>query len=401
MLFLPKGRCQVWFPGPDSWELWFIDGWKRVDLLGTCDDARFLAFEKRSGARILALPSNRLHSRFFCSASSSESGLRRDALSFLKQDRTGGDLAGLGVQPLFGLPPRAFGRIDLLRIDCRPVPFPEELEPDVIVPAASLLPLPTRSVSIWKELGEDVVGFERNGLTASYFDPRRRKEPQYTRFLRRLIREQESEAVVERVRSIHLWNGEDHLPFEEFLGIPIRQGRRPEPTNIRGAIGVSPPAIRDRQIRKKKLADRVRNLSLSISGVVLLAVTLIVVHSISGAQTEQQRKRLADLEAQAQMVRSYQARWDELSPAVDRNASVLEVWRQIISIPGSRQIEVNRLAVATNEIRLSCLAEDMPTARRFIDDITIDRNFAGYSWTRREPELQSDGTILFELKGKK
>lgn len=401
MSFLLKGRCQVWFPGPESWELWFIDGWKRVDLLGTCDDARFLAFEKRGGTRILALPSNRLQSRFFCSASSSETRLRRDAISFLKQDGTGGDLAGLGVQPLFGLPPRAFGRIDIPRVDCLPIPFAEDLEPDVIVPAASLLPLPTRSVSIWKELGEDVVGFERNGLTASYFDPRKRKEPQFTRFLRKLIREQESEEVVERVRSVHLWNDEDHLPFEEFLGIPIRLGRRPEPTNIRGAFGIRPSEIRDRQFRKRKKNERIRNLSLAISGLVLFASALVVIDSISGAQTEQQRKRLADLEAQAQVVRSYQTRWDELSPAVDRNASVLEAWRQLISIPGSEQIEVNRLTVANDEIRLSCLAENLTVARRFMDDVTGDRNFVDYSWFRGEPELQTDGTFLFELKGQK
>lgn len=401
MSFLPKGRCQVWFPGPDSWELWFIDGWKRVDLLGTCDDSGSLAFEKRSGTKILALPSNQLHSSFFCSASSCESGLRKDALSFLKIEGIGGDLAGLGIQPLFGLPPRAFGRIDLPRVDCRPVSFPDHLEPDFVVPAAALLPLPTRSVAIWKELGEEVVGFERNGLTASYFDPRRRKEPQFTRFLHKLIRSQEAEEVVERVRSVHLWNDEDHLPFEEFLGIPIRQGRRPEPTNIRGAIGISPLEIRDRQIRKKKKAERIRNLSLSITSVVLLAATLIVIHSISGAQTEQQRKRLAELESRAQMVRSYQTRWDELSPAVDRNESVLEVWRKIVSIPGSHKIEVNQLTLANQEIHLTCLAEDMPTARRFINDVTSDRHFSDYSWFRGEPEVQTDGTILFELKGNK
>ena len=89
----------------------------------------------------------------------------------------------------------------------------------------------------------------------------------------------------------------------------------------------------------------------------------------------------------------------ELATAVDRDASVLEVWRMLFAIPSSAEIRISRMQVGSDLIEVRGEAKSVPGALRFIDDISKNTELASFQWDFEEPELRRDGTAYFELVG--
>lgn len=395
-----KDRYQVWFPGEARWELWFIDEDRQAVLANTCGDLSGLAFRAGKGRRVLAIPSRFLQCHTFYSSATDENGLAAAAKSCLEQHEWDGDLEGLGLQPVAGAPPRTLTRLDVLADASFIASLPPKLKPDLFVPAASLLPIPSQGLAIWNELGRAVAGLERNGLVLSYLSLPSSRPESMKDSLEPWIAQLIEEKKTGRPAGFHAWADLAPALLDRLPG-GNRATPRPAPAGLRSCIPVRPGPVRkledDKNARRKRRI-RIGAAALGAAAIISICQALMV---FSDGIILNQRQELTQLNNDARKIEQHRRQWSEVSLAVDQDASVLEIWRSLVTLPLAGSIKVSKMALSPQGISLSCQAESSQHALGFVDHLAKNEKFSSYHWDYSTPEVRLDGTALIDVWGEK
>ncbi len=390
---------QVWFPGELVWELWFVDEAKGARIVDTCADSRSLGFRRGCKRRVLALPTIEHSAYPFVSGAFGETRLLKGALTHMEILKVDGDIQGIGVQPVSGVPPRTLCRIDLPVAGRRMTEFSAELCPETIVPAASLIPIPPNGIAIWTELRNTVVGVEKNGGTIYYELLKGRSNVEYARQVRNLLPKLRHEKICVQKPSLHLWNQFDPILFNDVVGLEIVPGVRPAPSNKKASIGIRPRRYREMEA-ERRARKKTRMKSWIVGSVIAMVVfTMMAALEFALIQTTNQKGKISEMLPEANRLQFIKDQWEEMSPVIDPSASLLEIWRHISALQSVGDVRIKEMAIERNTIKLVGEAADNKLVLRYMDELSRSASMASYSWDFSEPEVLRDGTTLFVFKG--
>lgn len=386
--------CQIWFPGPACWELWVSEK-GHVEKRAERAPGETLDFDPRAnGTRVLALPTSHQVAFPFLSNAMDFTSLQQTAQLHIERQGPGFDADGIMVEPVTGDPPKTIARIDSPlqkannEFDC-------DL-PELIVPAPAIVPLKRNSASIWQELGDTVVAFERNGKTI-FYDKLSGGESIVDE-LNRLQFQLMTEGLILETERLSVWDERYLRPFENhelFFGLDSR----PAPFLQSLNYSMKPLWFREETARKEALLRKKRVsllvtlgvCALAVSGFLLLVINVLAVNKLKG--------ELAVLEPEANRVTAIQSRWAEVETAVDPEKSYLETWRNLFSLQGIRGVEISKIDIGREGIELQGSSGSAKLALKFIEDVTGNTDLATYNWEYNPPEIDRDGAAKFELKG--
>ena len=137
------------------------------------------------------------------------------------------------------------------------------------------------------------------------------------------------------------------------------------------------------------------------------AVGMVLIGALGamiGVETVKQnrlREQISDLSPMASRVETMKAQWQEVAPAVDRDATPLEIMKAIQTTPGANAIRFNRMDIAGNEIVIEGQSASPGAALQFLDEMTVSEAVAEYGWTFDQPEIDPNGTATFRIEGVK
>ncbi|MDF1816628.1 MAG: hypothetical protein P1V20_30780 [Verrucomicrobiales bacterium] len=390
---------QVWFPGEMVWELWFVDQRKRARLIDTCEDSRLLKFRRGIRKRVLALPAGSQTPLAFTSTAFGESKLLKGAVQFVEKEGLECDLEGIGVQPVCGYPPNTLARVDAPLSGLRPTVYSEKLCPDLIVPAATLLPVPGNDLAIWTEMGKKVLAVEKGGGIIYYRELAGQRNADCAREIRKILPFLKETGVIHKSSALHVWCRNGFDVYKNILTIDVNAGYRTDPVNLRPSLGMRPALFRENDA--SRLAKKKKRLKRTAVSTITALITFLIAggYTYSTSEIAKHRERISDLRPEAESLDLIKSQWEEMAPAVDRNASVLETWRNLFAMPGAADVDIRRMAIAKDKVELSCTAKNVTAAFRFIDELAMTAQLGSFSWDYTTPETLKNGTTLFELKG--
>jgi hypothetical protein len=268
-----------------------------------------------------------------------------------------------------------------------------------MVPAASLLPIPGNGMATWTELGKSVFAVGKNGITVHYGELRGDRNVDRAREIRRLMENLQSRKLVTPQSALHLWDQSGPDLFKEILPNRVYAGNRAAPTNFQASIGMRPDHYRKNEVQKR---HRTRKLFRKCAvGFAIATAALLVAgtYRMAYSQIRVQKEYIEKLQPETVRIDRIRSQWAEMAPAVDRNASVLEVWRKIFTLPSSSHVRISRMKIGMDAIELVCETESGVKALRFIDEMSRSDSLSHFTWNYTTPEEYADGTSRFELKG--
>ncbi len=393
-------KRSIWFPGESSWEQWFVVPGREPQLIGGASAAdRSFALNAR-GRRFLALPVSSVVALPLLSNATDTDGLEATARMQAERSGIAADLEGVGFEVLTGTP-----RNTLLRVDA-PVQGSHVWEgvvfPDQVCASAAMLPWTGDTVAVWRELGKLVVAFTRNGRLI-YFDQLSVSGvgAECGNEIQRLLFQLNCQGIELRPEVLDLWTaGGDPAVLQNSTGLAVRQGKRPAPI-AQNRSSMTPGWLRQHQLvsaRRKVIRKRLSVMAAAAMMVVGALTAMGVVESIRQRQLLEQ---IGELSPIASRVENMKAQWLEVAPAVDRDATPLEVLKALQSTPGASGVNLSRVEIDEEKVVIEGESPTTKAAFQFLDEISISEAVAEYGWEFDQPEIQANGAATFKLEGVK
>lgn len=388
---------EIIFPGADAWEHWlFRDG--EASLTSKTPAGESLDFDPSiRSLRVFAQPSTYQISLPFASNAADPGSLVQSAHLHVEKQGSSYDQEGIMVEAIFGQPPNTVARID--------VPLTKHGRsgqttslPDLVVPAATLLPLERNSITIWNELGNAIVAFERDGKVV-YYDRLGSRDSNLVDEVYHLMTQLSGVGLIHSPERLSLWGDIPKGLFERKIQLPAEYGPRPAPGKLPGRNTLSPLWFRQgRSLRVSQHRDKRRVLVLlSVLGIV--GFILAIVFLIRFAQVKSLRNQIALIKPTVDRIESIRSRWDEVATGVDPDSSFLEIWKDIFSLQHISSIKVEHLIINRSEIQITGNAASASQALDFIDEITTSDLFNSYDWEYQPPVMTAGGLATFDIKG--
>jgi hypothetical protein len=301
------------------------------------------------------------------------------------------------VEAVFGTPPNTVARIDapLSKLNQSGIAIST---PDIIVPAAVILPLKKNSIAIWNELGNTVVAFERDG-TVIYYDKLAGSGAGLADEVYRLIAQLGGDRLINRPEVLSIWSEVPKEFFEAKLQLNAENDSRPPPTRVSANHTLRPFWYREDEIRRNsKIRKKRRSLAvvtfLGVVGFVLSVFFLTRYFQVQSLKTQ-----IAAIKPQVDRIESIKAQWNEVSTGVDPDASFLETWMDIFNLHSISSIKIEKLNITRKEVGIIGNAAGASQALEFIEELTSSQLFQAYTWEYQPPEMSAGGFATFEIKG--
>lgn len=398
----------TWFlPGEDAWECWRLDGAGALSLASRCEAGKPLPTSSRAGWS-LALPTAAVISTPLLSNAPDLPGMVGTAR--LQVERLGlvarEEPSGLAVHPLERRGAQTLLRAETLVPGLPGLPETGALPPSRLVSLPGMLDLPLRAWVFWRELGRlafAVTGSQ--GLLHADVLSSRALDAAAIGEARRLTLNLAARGLLDELKEVVLWTHEAK-PEDvwSWAGLPVRQEERPAPrvpsaSATKECGGLEPQRfLRQREafaMRKRRMRA-VAGATLAMGAVVGVFAGVIGWESRVASQW---RERLATLKPQAARIEEYRRQWAEAAPAVDPEASVLELWRGVALLPSAQRVQITRWEAGQAGAKLEGEAESAPVALRFLDEVSGSPGLNRYAWEFPQPAIQESGTATFELIG--
>ena len=390
---------QILFPGPERWELWSLDASTGES---SCQTMAEPSFEGPASRRILALPVACTYAIPIWVFAQNDEELRGAAQLHLEKDGlsrpeepTGFDFERIQEQGT-----RVLIRIDALAkadIKLSSTSHP----PDVVCLSPRLLPLPDGQLVVWRELGKFVAAITRNGkliyhnvTSAPKFDGKLADE------VIRWAKQFQFQGMIEPLEGLTFWADGADEGVEAKTGLPVLQEARPAPRFVVGSgSGIVPHFVQEIRRREAHRA-RVRQ-GLRAGGILAGLVLIGFLAALVWSHRKQARllDRIATLSPAASEIEQIQARWDEVSAAVDPDRSPLELMLLIHSLPSANQVSLTRFERSRDRLGLKGRATSPSEALKFLGAISKSEELSNYQWTYTQPLIAQDGTATFEIEG--
>lgn len=390
---------QILFPGPLNWELWLVKNGESI-LLSSKVAEDVLDFDLSIRAvRVLAQPTSHQVALPFVSSATDAGSLVQSAHLYVEKQGQGFDEKGIMVETVFGVAPATVARIDapLSKLNRSGIAIST---PDIIVPAATTMPLARNSIAIWKELDSVVVAFERDGKVI-YYDKLGGAGSGFPDEVNRLMVQLEGGLLINKPELLNIWGEIPKGLFEQGLSVSIKYEPRPSPSRISGVHTMRPLWFReDEDLRRKRLGKKRLTIVVSVFIGILGFVSSILLLT-RHFQIAELKRQIAVLKPEVDRIESIRERWDIVSTGVDPDASFLEVWMNIVNLQSISEIKIERLSINRTDLVIIGNAAGASSALGFIEELVNSDLFQDYTWDYQPPTMSSGGFASFEIKGVK
>lgn len=393
----PTEAYQILFPGPAGWELWFVKGGE-AQLLSSGSGEEVLEFDASLRAiRVLAQPTAHQVALLFSSHAADSQTLAQSAQLYAEKQGQAIDHEGIMVEAVLGSPPKTVARIDapLSKFNQSGITV---LMPDLIVPAATMLPLTRNSIAIWIELGTLIVAFEGAGKVI-YYDKLGGTGPGLADEVHRLALQLEGTRLIERPQVLSLWADLPPGFFEEKLQVKAEIAPRPSPLLMSGHNTLQPLWFREGQDRTKAGIRKKRQVLVASIVLGIVGFICAVIFLTQFFQVKELQGQIAAIRPQVDRIEAIRARWKEVSTGVDPDASLLETWMNLFNLQSIVSIKIEKLEITRMEITVTGNASGSSQALGFIEELTSGPSFQGYTWEYQPPQVGPSGVATFEIKG--
>lgn len=392
-------------PGPEAWERWQAPEGQAGKLAhSTVAADEEITFSKGQMKRTLVLPV--AHAWVMPAWLKGDAALTRD-MALLHLER-------LGIR--VDEPRRALELIEVtvkdearlvtmlaLKDESSPLVLGSPL-PDAVRVSAATLPLPASSITVWRELSRLVIGItsgERlvyaSPLSATRFDERAISE------LNNICLQLGFQRVLGRVERLVLWLPEDEGDLEKIertTGLPVN--REEPPSWILPARWESDLEPLDLHLARQQQETRTRQRVMALSaGLVVAAAVAVMMVMITLALREQAmlREKVAELSPRAARVLDQKRAWQEAAPAVDPSQGPLQLLLALQEPESSMEVTLMEVEFTPQRVLLRGHTSNASTALQYSQEIQQSESLLAYDWEAPPPELGSDESATFELKG--
>jgi hypothetical protein len=277
--------------------------------------------------------------------------------------------------------------------------------PDEVCISARCRPLPADSIILQREMGRLTVTITHGGeivyaspLSAHHLDDRALGE------LNHLCVQLGFQRVLGRVEGIVLWLDEegDLGQIERITGLSARREQAPPPVLRSGRISTLQPTEILAARRREEARARTRVTSLGV-GLALAACIALMMVLISSAARERDllRDRVAQLTPRASQALDQKKAWIEAAPAVDPGLGPMQVLLDIMQPSASTEVGMTNFDWTPASLVLRGRTPDVSLALQYMQEIKGVEALSRYAFETPDPQIASDNSATFEVKGER
>ena len=273
--------------------------------------------------------------------------------------------------------------------------------PDECLLSAACLPLPSNSLTVWRELGRLVVAITI-GPHLAYFSPLSASSLDHSGLaeLNNICLQLTFQRVLTALSGIVLWIEDGDVEhIQKVTGVPVSREDRPNPQmNAAAKIGLIPgDVIATRQAGEA--ATRTRLMVLGGAFVVSAFVAaFMVIMAIATKERDALLEQVAEITPRAAKVHSHQEAWNEVATAADPNAYPMELLLRCMEPASSNDVTLTNFECTQDTIVLRGRAKKISPALKFSEELKQIDSLA-FNWEAATPHIEADDSATFELKG--
>jgi hypothetical protein len=143
---------------------------------------------------------------------------------------------------------------------------------------------------------------------------------------------------------------------------------------------------------------RITALSVGFAIAACIAVMMILISSAT-RQRDMLRDKVAALSPQASQVLDQKKAWLEAAPAVDAGTGPMQVLLDCMSPGSSAEVAVTNFEWTPQRLSLRGRTATPSQALQYAKEVTEVEALTRYAWEAPQPQIASDNSATFELKG--
>ncbi|SKB00691.1 hypothetical protein SAMN02745166_03205 [Prosthecobacter debontii] len=277
------------------------------------------------------------------------------------------------------------------------------LLPDEIVLSADCLPIPADAMVICRELGKLVLMISR-GHEWVYASPLSAGELNADALgeVNHLCLQLGFQGVLGQIQHIILWLAEEGNLEQIRQVTGLTALREPKPQPVMPQLGRSTLVPSDLLEARKKGASaaRTRVMALSLGFVAAAVIAGVTVLTVWATQERDMlRERVAELTPRASQVMDQKKSWLEASPAVDPSFFPMQVLLDSMEPSASPEVSMTHFEWTPDRLLLRGRTPSPALALQYAKEITEVTGLSRYNWETPPPDIASDNSATFELKG--
>lgn len=277
--------------------------------------------------------------------------------------------------------------------------------PDEVCISARCRPLPADSIILQREMGRLTVTIT-HGVEIVYASPLSARHLDDTALgeLNHVCVQLGFQRVLGKVEGIVLWLDDegDLGQIERITGLSARREQSPAPVLRSGRISTLQPAEILAARNREQARARTRVTSLGI-GLALAACVAVMMALISSAVRERDllRDRIAELTPRASQALDQKKAWIEASPAVDPGLGPMQVLLDIMQPSASSEVAMTNFEWTPGSMALRGRTPDVSLALQYMQEIKAVEALSRYAFETPDPQIASDNSATFEVKGER
>lgn len=274
--------------------------------------------------------------------------------------------------------------------------------PDDATSSAYCLSLPEDAIVIWRELGRLVVAITSGAsliycspLSAAHLDDHALGE------INNVCLQLGFQRVLGSVQRIVLWTAEgDADRIRLVSGITTVHEEKPAPHLPAPSFAMLMPAdISAERARQQKTA-RTRLMALGAGGFVALAIAVIsLLTFFASRERSALLDKVAELTPRASRVEDHRKAWEEIASAVDPKRFPMEIMLRCMEPKSSTDVALAHFEMSADRVLLRGRTPSSSIALQYAQEIKGLESLNAYTWDTPPPQMHSDDSATFELKG--
>jgi len=395
-----KQRCELLLPAAIGWERWVGTEFGPLDREQTFDTEG--SFTREGQRHVLALPST---ATWVLPA-----WLKGDAAHL--RDMAQLHLERLGVRTVGGAQEMQVNRIasdDAAHLTCiislkdEPAPLaPKTPLPDTAAISALCYPLPDDAIIVWRELGRLVVAIT-SGSQLIYFSPLSSGKLDQNALgeLNNICLQLGFQRVLGAVARLVLWTEEGDLDFiQRVTGIPATREDKPAPQlPSRASCDLMPADVITERTRQEA-GKRTRMMALGAGGLVAVAIAAIALLTFFASRERTELlDKVAELTPRASKVEDHRKAWEEVAAAADPKRFPMEVLLRCMEPKSSADVALVHFETSGDRVMLRGRTPSSAIALQYAQEIKSAESLNAFAWETPPPQMHSDDSSTFELKG--
>ena len=273
--------------------------------------------------------------------------------------------------------------------------------PDECRLSAACLPLPSNSLTVWRELGRLVVAITI-GPHLAYFSPMSAAALDHSGLaeLNNICLQLTFQRVLSTLSGIVLWIDDGDVEhIQKATGLPVVREDRPAPhMNAAAKIGLVPGDV----IATRQAAEAAGRTRLTVLGGAFVASMLVaafmVIMSMATRERDALREQVAEIAPRAARVANHKEAWKEVATSVDPSAYPMELLLRCMEPKSSNDVTLTSFECTQDTIILRGRAKEISPALKYSEELKQTESLA-FNWEAATPRIEADNSATFEMKG--